>query len=806
MQLEKEAAVSQAAKPSAPHTPRRLAQKIVVEGIVQGVGFRPFVFLLARHLGLTGEVANTTAGVAIHIEGYTAALDTFRRKLERNPPPLAHITRISVQPVAVRARDAFVIAPSQSPGDKSALISPDAATCEDCRHELFDASDRRHRYPFINCTHCGPRFTIIEGLPYDRPLTAMRHFRLCPLCQAEYDNPADRRFHAQPNACPVCGPRIALVDGYGVPLPGGDPVRAAADLLRAGKILAIKGLGGFHLAVDAFNSAAVSRLRARKGREEKPLALMCPDLSAATEIAHITKPEAELLTASQRPIVLLRQRWPNPLAAAVAPDNRFFGVMLPYTPLHHLLMQEGFRALVMTSGNRSEEPIAIDNNDARQRLGGITDAFLQHDRGIYRHCDDSIVRHVAGGAQLLRRARGYAPAPVFLRKSQPSVLACGAELKSTLCLTKGERAFVSQHLGDLENEATLDLFERTAAQLQTLLEIRPLAIAHDLHPDYLSTRYALQSALPRIAVQHHHAHIAACLAENRHLGTVIGLALDGSGYGPDGTVWGGEALIADLNTFRRAAHFEAVPLPGAAAAIRNPWRMALSYLAQAFEDEELLALPLPPLRTAGRQSAATVVAMTRRQINAPLTSSLGRLFDAVASLAGLRQTAAFEGQAAMMLEMCAEAAPGNLTPYPYAFSDEPVCRILTAPLIRAVVTDLLRNASPAEVSTRFHLTVIRLLGDLCQRLRRDTGLDTVALSGGVFQNALVLDGLKAHLQQQRFTVLTHRLVPTNDGGISLGQAAVAGARIAAGLVAPDSSVSTSSLAVDPCLPPANKRP
>ena len=746
------------------------ARRLEINGIVQGVGFRPFIFQLAQDLALTGNVANTATGVSILIEGPQESLDAFVRLIRIKQPPLAHITDIASHPEPLAGHTSFGIVKSQPGETRATLISPDVSICEDCRRELFDARDRRFRYPFINCTNCGPRYTIIDNIPYDRPFTSMRHFTMCPQCQSEYDDPKDRRFHAQPNACPVCGPRVELLgaDGRSV---GGDPVDRTIELIKAGHILAIKGLGGFHLAVDALNPEAVSLLRQRKHREEKPFALMARDIQSIDQFATVAPHDRKLLLSIRRPIVLMPKREPNPIASGVAPRNRYFGVMLPYTPLHYLLMEGDFTALVMTSGNISEEPICIDNADALDRLGDIADYFLVHDRDIYLRSDDSIVRHAAGALRPIRRSRGYIPVPIFLKHPQPTVLACGAELKNTICLTKGKNAFVSQHIGDLENLATYQFFQLTIDHMQRILDVAPAVIACDMHPDYLSTRYAReQTELPVHRVQHHHAHIASCLAENHVDEKVIGLALDGTGYGPDGAVWGGEILIADLAGYRRAAHFEYVPMPGSAAAIKAPWRMAISYLMAAY-GEAFEELDLPLLHQTKPQDRAVIVQMLNKELNSPLTSSLGRLFDAVAAIIGLRQDVAFEGQAAMELEMVSQ--PVDTPAYGATWTEGPVKRISVSPFIKGVVDDVINGQTPAQIGGRFHASLVDLFARMCHTLRDETGINAVALSGGVFQNVILLDQLSQKLDAMNFEVLTHKLVPANDGGIALGQAAVA---------------------------------
>jgi hydrogenase maturation protein HypF len=750
------------------------ATRLEINGIVQGVGFRPFIHQLANHHGLKGEVANTATGVSLVLEGSEARIREFVDDLPRRKPPLAHIVEISARSESVSGFSSFSIVASRGSAARATLISPDVMVCDDCLAEMRDPHDRRFGYPFINCTNCGPRYTIIDDIPYDRPKTSMRHFNMCRRCQAEYDDPGNRRFHAQPNACPVCGPRVTLCDGRGMPIDTDDPIAETASRIKAGRIAAIKGLGRFHLAVDATDPDAVARLRRRKHREEKPLALMCADMDHIWAIAQVGKAEARLLTSIQRPIVLLEKRGRTPIADAVAPGNRYFGVMLPYTPLHHLLMDFGFAALVMTSANLSEEPIAIDNAEAFDRLGAIADDFLIHDRLIFLRSDDSIVRHSAGHMRPIRRSRGYVPIPVFLKAEVPPVLACGAELKNTVCLTRGRQAFVSQHIGDLENRATEDFFRLTIDHLKRILDIDPQIVACDLHPDYMSTRYAHEvTGVTRIAVQHHHAHIAACLAENQVDGPVIGLAFDGTGLGTDGTIWGGEVLVAEAHDFKRVAHLAAVPMPGSAAAVKAPWRMAVSHLRAAFgEVPNLPARPLLP--DIDDRKVALMLRMMDQKLNSPLTSSLGRLFDAVAAIVGLRSYVAFEGQAAMELEMIADPAASGV--YDFTWEGDGVLQLSTAPIIRAVVQDVQTGVSPAVISARFHHTLVALFDSVCRHLRRITGIDRVALSGGVFQNSQLLTGLSGALTDSGFDLITHRLVPTNDGGLSLGQAVVAAAQ------------------------------
>ncbi len=750
------------------------AKRLRVNGIVQGVGFRPFVFQLAEKYSLNGEVANTSSGVTIHIQGPDAQVTAFEADLTANAPPLAYIVEISGEPQPIGEFNNFAIVKSKNESEISTLISPDVSVCDDCRAELFAPHDRRYRYPFINCTNCGPRYTIIDDIPYDRPMTSMRHFQMCAACQAEYDDPANRRFHAQPNACAECGPHVALYDSAVNRVACQDSILEAATLLKKGYILAVKGLGGYHLAADAANADAVRRLRDRKMREEKPFAVMAYDSIAIRRFADLDEVEEEILTSIQRPIVLLRKKASaDMICPEVAPRNKYFGVMLPYTPLHYLLLEQDFTALVMTSANLSEEPIAIDNEEAFKRLGKIADYFLVHNRDIYLRSDDSIVRYTAGSKRFFRRSRGFVPVPVFLRNKLPQILACGAELKNTVCLTKGDKAFLSQHIGDLENALTYDFFRLTVRHLKRILDIQPEVIACDLHPDYLSTRYAEeQRALPKVRIQHHHAHIVSGMAEHKLDGEVIGLAFDGTGLGTDNAVWGGEILIAETHKFERAGHLGYVAMPGSTAAIKEPWRMAISYLQDAY-GPDFVDLGLPVLDSIGNDKLAVISQMINQEFNSPMTSSLGRLFDGVAAICGIRNRVNFEGQAAMELEMLADdtAASG----YDCAWERENGFLVPPAPIIRAVVADVQNNVSPAEIGAKFHLTLVQLFSDICDELRREYGLDRVVLSGGCFQNATLLSGMIRSLQARKFDVYSHEQVPTNDGGISLGQAVVAAA-------------------------------
>jgi hydrogenase maturation protein HypF len=707
-----------------------VARTIEVKGIVQGVGFRPFVYQLANRYELTGKVANTSSGVSIYIEGDPKNIERFCSELGENSPPLAHVIHVSTHSEQVKGFSHFTIAQSRDHVAKSTLISPDVSICNECLNELFDPENRRYRYPFINCTNCGPRYTIIHDIPYDRPNTTMKRFAMCKECRFEYSDPGNRRFHAQPNACPRCGPHVILLDRRKRKVPGQDPLERAIALLKQGFILAVKGLGGFHLAVDAENDKAVARLRRRKCREEKPFAVMAKDVPSIRKFAQIEPGEEALLLSPQRPIVLLRKKEPNPLSREVSPRKNTFGVLLPYTPLHHLLLDYDFRALVMTSGNISEEPLARENEEALERLSGVADFFLVHNREIHLRCDDSIVSYIDGATRLLRRSRGYVPTPIFLNSKVPQILACGGHLKNTVCLTRQNQAFLSQHIGDLENLPTYQCFESTIELMKRILHIHPSITAHDLHPDYLSTRYAEACQdVQKLGVQHHHAHIVSCMVENRVDGPVIGLSFDGAGYGTDGTIWGGEILVSEFDRFERAAHLSYVPMPGGASAIKEPWRMAISYLYHAFGDA-LWNLNLPLLKDIDEKKIKIIIEMSSKQINSPDTSSMGRLFDGIAAIAGIRNAVSYEGQAATELEMFAATESKENYDYEWTSGDEH--RILLQPIISGVVRDMEKGVALWVISTKFHATLIRLFSGLCELIRKERGLNRVVLSGGVF--------------------------------------------------------------------------
>jgi hydrogenase maturation protein HypF len=758
----------------------RERREIKVQGIVQGVGFRPCVYGLARRFGLAGRVRNDTTGLVIDVEGDRTSLDTFLQALVTEAPPLAVIERVVTARKPIQHYTTFAIDRSVPQAEKEALIAPDVATCPACLGELTDPADRRYHYPFLNCTNCGPRFTIITDVPYDRERTTMRGFAMCPACQAEYADPGDRRFHAQPTACPVCGPRLWVSDGTGRELLLPEPLAFISARLQRGDVVAIKGLGGYHLCCDALHEAAVRELRRRKQREAKPLAVMVPDLDTARRYSEVQPLEAAVLTSPRRPIVLLRKRQDDALAEAVAPRQGYLGVMLPYTPLHHLLMRQVARPLVMTSGNRSEEPIAYADSDAVHRLAGIADAFLMHNRPIHTRCDDSVTRVVLGRELLLRRARGYAPRPI--RLATPCaipLLACGGQMKNTFCLARGEHAFLSHHIGDLDDSRTYGAFVEGIAHFQRLLGITPAAVAHDLHPGYLSSQFARSlPGLPHIAVQHHHAHIASCMVENNCEAPVIGVAWDGTGYGTDGRLWGGEFLVATYAHCERLAHLEEVPLPGGEQAIRQPWRMAVAYLYRAY-GEAMADLGLAVTRRLDSQTWRIMHQMLAREINSPLTSSAGRLCDAIAALIGLRHEARYEAQAAMELEMIAGETPAPAYPFGIRRTDRPMV-VETQGIITGVVADLQTGQGASYIAAKFHSTLAEIILETCRQIRGMTGLARVALSGGVFQNMRLLTEAVSRLTQDGFAVYTHSQIPPNDGGIALGQIAVANAMLRQG--------------------------
>lgn len=756
-------------------------RQVAVSGIVQGVGFRPFVYALAQRYGLSGAVWNDAGGVQIEIEGEAEDLDRFLEGLEHEAPPLAVPESVRWQTMPARGDRAFRIEHSRGGAELRALISPDVAICTDCLAELFDSDDRRYRYPFINCTNCGPRFTIIRSVPYDRAMTTMAGFSMCPLCRSEYDDPANRRFHAQPNACPECGPRVRLADRSGRTFGGGDPIGQAAALLREGAVLAVKGLGGYHLACDPCDRDAVRALRGRKARQDKPFALMARDVDGVQEVCLVDAEEAALLTSPARPIVLLQRRGDARVAEEVAPRQQTLGVMLAYTPLHHLLLNDVGHALVMTSGNRSDEPIAYVDEEAFEQLGGIADLFLVHDRPIHMRCDDTVARVVAGAEYPIRRSRGYAPVPVSLPDAlRRQTLACGAELKNTFCVAKERRAFLSHHIGNLENYETFRSFKEGIGHFCRLFDVQPEVVAYDLHPEYLSTKYAAEleeAGIPAVGVQHHHAHIASCLVDNgRPLKErAIGVAFDGTGYGTDGAIWGGEFFTGSVaEGFRRDGHLEYVPLPGGEAAIKQPWRMAAAHLIHTYGEDATLGLPLPAVRRAGDRETRNIARLLRTGLNAPPTSSAGRLFDAVSALLGLpgSDRTTYEGQAAIELELAVDDGLGSW--YPFALSDAGDGWVVeTREIIAGVVEDLRKGCAPGEIAGRFHRTMAEIVLAGCLRIREAGGPSAVALSGGTFQNMLLLEKASRLLEEHGFVVHRHRCVPANDGGVSLGQVALA---------------------------------
>lgn len=772
--------------------PGAARRRLVVQGTVQGVGFRPFIYRIAVDEGLSGWVRNAGRGVEIEVEGEPARIRSFLARLRAEAPPLARIASLRSRSVPPTGRPGFLISASRPRRDAVQPVVPDVATCAECLAEVLDPAARRHGYPFTNCTRCGPRFTVIEDLPYDRERTTMRAFPLCAACGAEYEDPGDRRFHAEPIACPGCGPRLVFRKAGAAPagprdawpreLDASAALEAAVAALRAGRIVAVKGLGGFQLACAAADDAAVRRLRHRKNREAKPLAVMVRDLDAARSLCHVSLAEAAALASPRAPIVLLRRRRSAAVSASVAPGLDMLGVMLPCTPLHHLLLRAWEGALVMTSGNRSGEPIAYRNDEALQRLGPVADAFLLHDRAIASAYDDSVVRVDDRGREVvLRRARGYAPEPVrlALRATAP-ILAVGGQLKSTFCLVRDDLAFVSQHIGDLDDADALDHLDRTLRLYRRLFRTEPAVVAHDLHPDYAATRYA--ASLPAeclVGVQHHHAHIVSCLAEHGWTRPAIGVALDGAGHGEDGGVWGGEVMVCDWSGYRRTASLRPLRLPGGDAAAREPWRMAVAALAFAFDEEEADRLVARLLPGIDRARARPVLAMALRGVNAPLTSGAGRLFDAVAALAGIRHVNRYEGQAAMELEAAAGNAEAEPYPLPLHGGQSPAV-LDTLPLVRAVVRDVVRGTPPGEVGARFHSGLAGGIAAACAAARAESGLETVALSGGCFQNRRLSKEIRDRLAAAGFRVLEHARVPASDGGLSLGQAAVALARTAAG--------------------------
>ncbi len=746
---------------------------IRVRGTVQGVGFRPFVYNLAKGLGLKGRVWNSSQGVFTDVEGLGRSLEAFISGLRTKAPTLASVERVSVEELPREGFRNFEIVASRAE-EGTTLVPPDVATCRECYDDIVDRKNRRYRYAFTNCTNCGPRFTIILKTPYDRGKTTMARFVMCPQCSEEYEDPGNRRFHAQPNACPVCGPRITILDGRGRRVTSPDPIAQAVSIIQDGRILAVKGLGGFHLACDAMNRGAVLDLRRRKRRPHKPLAVMVPDESWAERLCVVTEKERELLLSPSRPIVLLRRRAGCPLPRDVAPRNKYVGLFLPYTPLHHLLLSEADRPLIMTSGNLTDEPICRGNDEAVARLKGIADYFLLHDRDIHARCDDSVVMVVDARCVPLRRSRGYVPQPIKLGLTlEAEILGCGADLKNTFCLARGDTAFPGQYIGDLQSYRNTQFWREGLEHMKSLLSFEPEIVAYDLHPGYISTEMARSLDSPqKIAVQHHHAHIASCMAE-AHLEEAIGVSFDGTGYGTDGTVWGGEFLLCTFHGFERLAHLEHVSMPGGETAIRQPWRMALSHLHRAYGDA-VMELGLPFTKDLDEGKMLKVLSLAKGGFSSPVTSSMGRLFDAVASILEIRHEVTYEGQAAIELQMMAHEGEDGV--YPFLLTDgSPPWRIRTEPIIRSVVADLQDGFSRERIAARFHNTVASIISHTLSQIIEERGPKKVVLSGGVFQNSLLLSASRRALKRLKLEVYHPREVPPNDQGISLGQVMVAGA-------------------------------
>ncbi len=751
----------------------RGGRRIAIRGVVQGVGFRPWVYRLARERGIAGRVRNGTDGVTIDAFGPEEALDGFLRSLRESPPPAARIHGFQWATIAAEPGEEFAIEESRIEGERRVSIPPDLPTCADCLAEIFDPSNRRYRYPFTNCTNCGPRFTIARDVPYDRPATTMAPFRMCAACQREYDSPLDRRFHAQPNACPQCGPRLRALSESGDELPG-DPLLLAVRACAEGRIVALKGIGGFHLACDATSEAAIARLRLRKRREEKPFAVMVRDLAQAEALAVLGEAERDLLESVERPIVLAPRRSDAPIPAIVAPRNALVGLLLPYSPLHHLLLAEADRPLIMTSGNLSEEPIVHRDTEAVERLGGIADLLLVHDREIASRADDSVARVIAGGPVVFRRSRGYVPRGVTVRRPfERPVLACGGHLKNTFCIGFGDTAYLGPHIGDLEGLETLRAFEEAVELAERFLQVRPEIIAHDLHPLYASTQYALgRPERIKIGVQHHHAHVASAMAEHRLEGPVIGVAYDGTGFGSDGASWGGEILLTRTDGFERLATFRPIALPGGDLAMRQVWRIALALLDDAFEGEPPLEA-FPVFDAVPRRRIELVCEMTRRRIQSPPAHGVGRYFDAFGSLFLARPVSAYEGQVALEWNMAADPAERGVYPYQAAAEDGLVILDLR-PALRSAVSDFYDDRAVATIAARFHNTLARATATLVRSVSERIGPLPVVLSGGCFQNGLLTERLLGDLGTD-FRVYRHHEIPPGDGGLAIGQAIIAAA-------------------------------
>jgi hydrogenase maturation protein HypF len=758
--------------PFKPLKKRKKAIKILVRGIVQGVGFRPFVYNLALKRNLKGYVTNTSYGVEIEVQGDINNINKFINDLKYKNPPLTEIIEFQIKEIPLANYKYMEIKKSHCETTRSLLIAPDIAICEECLKEMLDPTNRRFLYPFINCTNCGPRYSIIKDLPYDRERTSMQVFKMCRACQDEYDDPHNRRFHAQPNACKVCGPKVWLAKPSGEKIESKDPIYEAAVALKQGKIVAIRGIGGFHLACDAKNSKAIKRLRERKLRWEKPLALMVKDLQHIKPYVTLSNPEERLLVSERRPIVLLKKQENIQLPSEIAPNNQYLGIMLPYTPLHHILFQNAPPLLVMTSGNLTEEPIAIQNQEAIERLNKIADLFLMHDREILIRSDDSVVTWREDGLFFIRRSRGFAPLPIILKtKIKGNILALGGELKNTFCLLKQDMAFISQHIGDMDNLLTFEFFKSTLKNLKNILDIFPQLIGYDLHPEYFTTKYAAELSLPRIGVQHHHAHMVSVMAEYGLEDKVIGIILDGTGYGLDHTIWGGEVLLGNLESFQRIAHLRYVPMPGGEKAIKEPWRMAVAYLYDTF-GYSFPEIGLSFIKKIEKNKILVIREMIKQGVNSPFTSSCGRAFDAVASLIGIRNKVSYEAQAAIELEMLTE----DIDKKSYKIDIIEENGILLGdlrPLIKTIVSDLRQKVPEYVISQRFHYALVLFFSRIVEIIRSQTGIKEVVLSGGVMQNRHILGGLRRNLEGKGFSVFIPRKMPCNDAGLCLGQALIA---------------------------------
>lgn len=753
---------------------------IKIEGIVQGVGFRPFVYNLANYMNLAGHVLNHGKGVEIEIQGPEKSVDAFAQRVMNEAPPMAHIIKLEEVSIELKSTRGFSIEKSVGEGEKSALIAPDSDVCKQCIRELFDPQNRRYRYPFISCTDCGPRYSIITDIPYDRPNTTMGRFSMCSECRAEYESPQNRRFHAQPIGCHSCGPRLTYRDSNFKPASYTDPLEATMIQLKRGHVVAIKGIGGYHLAVNALDEKAVHRLRELKKRDEKPFAVMFPSYGALIPFIMENDTVRSLLESHSRPIILVEKKYSR-LMKSASPRNRYIGAMLPYTPLHHLIMSDAFLgAMIMTSANNSDEPIVFKDEDALEKLGGVADAFLTHDREIHTREDDSIERPMSHGSVVLRRSRGYAPVPIMLNREYPSILAVGGDLKNTFCLIKGSKAFLSQHIGDLKHKSVYEALGETIERFMRLLDIKEVeAVAHDMHPDYMSSHWASEQKMaPTVAVQHHHAHMVSLMAETHQEGEAIGIIFDGTGYGEDGGIWGGEFLVGGINGYQRMGSVSPVPLPGGDKAIQEPWRVALAILGGIY-GPNIPRMPLSWLIELSEDTKHNILKMATNRLNSPLSHGMGRMFDAASALVGIRSKITFEGQAALELEMALENPVEE--GYPMGVVENDGLPILDFyPVFQALVEDVIREKPTEFIAARFHQAVVQGAATVAMRLKKQTGLDRVFLSGGVFQNRYVSDRLGQRLREDGFTVFRHRRVPPNDGGIALGQALIAGQRILAG--------------------------